>query len=132
MTWSLRLRAVCRRPPGVADQLGEAALDGGVDVLVGRAEGEVAAAKLVLDALQARVDGAASSPEMIPCAAEHPGVGARGGQVLGPEAAVDLERGVEAVERLGRAGRRSARPRGARRRSCPRAAAARAAARARR
>ena len=56
MTWSLRLRAVWRRRPGVADQLDQAPLDGGVDVLVAGAEGEVARAELIRDPRQAGVD----------------------------------------------------------------------------
>jgi hypothetical protein len=89
-------------PAGVADELGQSPLDRCVDVLVGLAEGEVAAAQLVLDARETRGDGVGVVAGDDPLRRQHPGVGARGREVLGPQAAVELEGGVQAIEGLGR------------------------------
>ena len=97
-------------PAGVADQLGEAALDGRVDVLVAGREGERAVAELAGDPLQALVDGGGVLGRDDPRRAEHPGVRARGGHVLRPHAPVDRQRGVDAVEGLVRAGAEAAAP----------------------
>ena len=97
-------------PPGVADELGQAALDGGVDVLVARGERERAVGELAGDPLQALVDGGGVGGGDDPPGAEHPGVRARGRDVLRPHAPVDRQRGVDAVEGLIRAGAEAAAP----------------------
>ena len=97
-------------PARVAGDLGEAPLDGGVDVLVGLAEGERAGSELLRDLGEARVDRRGVGRGDDAAGAEHAGVGARGGHVLGPQAPVDRQRRVEPVECLGRAGAEAAAP----------------------
>ena len=97
-------------PARVAHQLCEPPLDRRVDVLVPLAEGEVPARQLVLDAREAGRDGVGVLAGDDPLCGQHARVRPRGRQVLGPEAAVDVERGVEAVERLGRPGREAPAP----------------------
>ena len=94
----------------VADQLDQAPLDGGVDVLVAGPEGEVARAELTRDPRQAGVDLVGVQRGDDPLGGQHPGVGARARDVERPQAPVHRQRGVEAVERLGRAGREAAAP----------------------
>ena len=55
-TWSLRERAVCRRRPGLADQLGQARLDVEVDVLELGRERELAGLDLAADLLEPAQD----------------------------------------------------------------------------
>ena len=55
-TWSLRERAVCRRRPGLADQIGQALLDVEVDVLELGRELERAGRDRGLDLLQPAQD----------------------------------------------------------------------------
>ena len=78
------------QPPGDRpDQLVEAALHGGVDVLVGRVDGEVAPLQLATDGAQAGEDGAeVTGPDQADLA-EHPGVGDRPLDVLGVEPEVE-------------------------------------------
>ena len=83
VTWSLRERAVCSaRRRG--RQLGDAALDGHVDVLVVGLERERALAQLGLN----RIEAAEQRGEVVvaddPACREHAGVGARLRDVVGP------------------------------------------------
>ena len=56
-TWSLRLRPVWNLRAGRAGELGDTALDGGVDVLVGRLERERAVGQLDRDLVERAEDG---------------------------------------------------------------------------
>ncbi len=90
-------------PAGVADQLGEPALDGGVDVLVGRLDVEGPVTELGLDALEPVGDGPPVIRAEHPRRDQHLRVSPRAGDVLCPHARVDRKRGVQAVERVRRA-----------------------------
>ena len=88
-TWSLRERAVCRRAAGFADLLAQADLDVQVDVLEVVAEWRMRRARSRRGSLRGRARWlSASSPGMMPCFAEHAGVGDRACDVVAVEAAV--------------------------------------------
>ena len=58
-TWSLRERAVCRRPAGVADQFGQARLDIHMDVFEGGAKDELVVVDFLADLIKSLQNGAA-------------------------------------------------------------------------
>ncbi len=97
-------------PAGVADQLGQAPLDRGVDVLVALAEHERARLHLGGDPDEPVVDRRRVLGRDDPLGSQHPGVGPRRGDVLRPQAPVDGQRRVEAVEGLRGAGGEPAAP----------------------
>ena len=98
-TWSLRERAVCSLPPTGADDLGQPPLDRHVDVLVGVQERELAGVELGLRRGRAPPSSASRSASvMIPAAGEHRRVRARLLDVVGPEAPVEADRGVQRPE----------------------------------
>ena len=82
-------------PPGIPDQLGQAPLDGGMDVLVGRLDGERPVPELRLDPVEPVGDRPPVSLGQHAGLHQHAGVRARAGDVLGPHARVDRERGVQ-------------------------------------
>ena len=107
-TWSLRERAVCSLPADRAGELGQPPLDRHVDVLVVGREREAPAVELGLDRVEAReqrvavvlADDPAGAASMRACARDCC-------DVVGPEAPVEADRGVQALEgrvlRLGEA-----------------------------
>ena len=103
-TWSLRERAVCSRPAAGPISSAEAMLDMHVDVLERRILGELAAPHIPRRSRRAPASiAAASSAEMMPCCAEHRGMGAARGDVLAPQPLVDGDRGIYLAHQLGRA-----------------------------
>jgi hypothetical protein len=89
----------------LADQLGQAALDGHVDVLVLRTRDEGALVELARDLAQARDDAAHGLGRQDAGVTEHLRVRDRADDVLGPQALVHLEGAVDGVERGVRAAR---------------------------
>ena len=81
-----------------ADDLRQAALDRHVDVLVVVAERERPAVELGLDAVEAAQQRVAVGVGDDPGGGEHPGVGARLLDVVGPEPVVEPDRGVQLPE----------------------------------
>ena len=81
-TWSLRLRPVCSLAPDVADQLGDAPLDGGVDVLVAGGEDEGARRELLLHDVEGLHQGGHLAVGEDARLAEALDVRARSGQVV--------------------------------------------------
>ena len=81
-----------------AGELGQAALDRHVDVLVLLGEGEIAGLELGRDPIEARVDLLELLVREDPERAERAGVGPRLRDILRPQAPVIADRGVEAPE----------------------------------
>ena len=78
-------------PPGIPDQLGEAPLDGGVDVLVGRLDGERSVPELRLDPVEPLGDRPTVSLRDHTGLHQHAGVRARAGDVVEPHARIHRE-----------------------------------------
>ena len=108
VTWSLRERAVCSRPPARPVSSVTPALDGHVDVLVRVLERERALAQLGLHGIQAAEQRSEVVAADDPACREHAGVGARLRDVVGPEALVEVQRAVDRRGSRGPAARRSA------------------------
>ena len=85
-------------PADGADDLRQAPLDRHVDVLVVGSEGEVAPAQLALDRLESFQQPVEVLRRDDPPCRQHPRVGPRLGQVLGPQPAVEVDRGVQPLE----------------------------------
>ena len=94
-TWSLRERAVWRRPAAGSDQLGEPGLDMHVDVLERRILADSDPGIFVLDPLQPLGDGRGVGLGDDPLGLEHRDMGERGGDVLAPQPLVEADRGVD-------------------------------------
>ena len=106
-TWSLRERAVCSLPPtGPAISVRRRSIAMWMSSS-SVAEREAAAAQLGLDRVEPGEQRVAVVVADDPARGEHPRVGARLGDVVGPQAPVDVERAVERREdgvlRLGEA-----------------------------
>ena len=86
----------------VARDLDQAPLHGGMDVLVAGGERELAGLELGLDAGQAGVDGGHVLGRQDAGGPEHARVRPRAGQVLAPQAPVQRQAVVQALEGLGR------------------------------
>ena len=86
---------------GVACDLGEAALDRRVDVLITGLECERAGLELSLHLRQPGIDGLCVGPGDDALRPEHAGMCPRTPDVLPPHALVNRQRGVECIERLG-------------------------------
>ena len=107
-TWSLRERAVCSLAPGVADDLGEPALDRHVHVLVVGLDLEPVLVDLRADLGEAALDlGQVVLADDL-AAGEHPRVRERLLEVVGRQAEVERDRRVQRLEQrvlwLGEAG----------------------------
>jgi hypothetical protein len=100
-TWSLRERAVCRRPGGRADQLGQAGLHVHVDVLQRDLELEPAGLDLGQDGVEAADDRLDVGGRDDALGGQHPRMGLGPGDVLGVEAAVEPDRGVDLLHHRG-------------------------------
>ncbi len=110
MTWSLRLRAVCsRRPASPAISVRRRSTAVWMSSSASR-KANAPDPSSSRDPGEARVDRRGVGRGDDAAGAEHAGVGARGGDVLGPQAPVDRQRRVEPVECLGRAGAEAAAP----------------------
>ena len=94
-TWSLRLRPVWSLAPDVAGDLGDPALDGGVDVLVVGGEHERPAAQLPLHLVECGQQPATSLGVEQPAPAEAPDMGPGAGQVVEGQPPVDSARLTE-------------------------------------
>ena len=97
-TWSLRERAVCSLPPTGADDLGQPALDGHVDVLVGVRERELALFELALDAVETVQQRVAVGVADDAGGGQHRRVRARLLDVVGTQPPVEADRRVELLE----------------------------------
>ena len=95
---------------GVAHQLGQAFLDGQVDVLVGELPREFAAPDLPGNRRQPALDGFEIGFRQDPGAREHPRMGARSRDIDGGQPLVERDRGVEAPHALGHRFREAAGP----------------------
>jgi len=82
-TWSLRLLPVCSFRPDVADQLGDAPFNGGVDVLVAGTEDELAGGELFSHDVERLDQGRHLAVAEDARLAEALDVGARAGQIVG-------------------------------------------------
>ena len=87
---------------GPARDLGDAALDRGVDVLVGRGEGERAFVQLQLDAIERGVDDRPLLVGEETDVREHRDVRARADEVVGREPAVERQADGEREQLVGR------------------------------
>ena len=97
-TWSLRERAVCSRPPtGPAISVSRRSIAMWMSSSSG-AKGKRSSAELCFDGVQAGEQRVAILLGDDPLRGEHPRVRTRLGYVLGPEAAVEADRGVQALE----------------------------------
>ena len=90
-TWSLRLRPVWILAPASPGELGDPALDRGVDVLVGRREHEGVRRELGLDRVERGVDRVALGLGQQPDRREHRDVRTRAVDVVGREPAVERQ-----------------------------------------
>jgi hypothetical protein len=79
-------------------ELGEATLDRHVDVLVITTEREASAGQFGRDGVEAAEEFLAVRRDDDPAGREHPGMGARLGDVVGPEAAIEREGRVHPLE----------------------------------
>ncbi len=95
---------------GVADELGQASLDGHVDVLVFVGHLEVASLQLGRDRVETVVDRAVLVGGQHPDGEQASRVGARPGDVFAPQADVEGDRLVDRVECGGGCGREAAAP----------------------
>ena len=95
---------------GGADDLGEPALDVHMDVLERAREGEGARLDFALDLRETLGDGLGVGGLDDALAREHGDMGLRAGDVLGGELAVEVDRGVDLLHDLGRAGGEPAAP----------------------
>ena len=97
-TWSLRERPVWIFAADPAGDLGQPALDRHVDVLVGRLEWELARLELGLDSLEAGEKLIELGIVQHPGGTKGPGVRPRLTDVVGRQAAIEAQRGVELPE----------------------------------
>jgi hypothetical protein len=94
-TWSLRLRAVCKRRPGVSDQFYQPAFDIHVNVFQGRVHGAAAFAEFLRHAVEAGHDRFSVFLRDEAHRCQHAGVGLAAAHIVAQQPAVEPHAGVE-------------------------------------
>ena len=113
-TWSLRLRAVCRRRPASPMRSASRASMFMWMSSSASSNGKVPASISAAMAVEAGVDGGRVGGGDDADMGQHGGVGTRAGDVLPPEALVEADGGVDAPHDVGRRGGEAAAPLGVR------------------